>query len=330
MKKVLLCTCVSLILVLNGCQTNQQVSLKPEDMQPNRPASSPTSDENSTPAVEGGTTQTSSEKTAEPSVNPAPESSPEKIAQDKLDQSNKAAIRVPSVAKPGSDGWTKANLSVSEFAAKVDLALMNLKNVAGTFEMDLRNAEMEGTQSGEFLVADSKVFRVDFVDVDHPNGISRTVADGRQRTVRTYEGISKPTPVDAKGVALDTSAVSKFYRFYSKTAFETLTEKRPTWVPLLNTLSSQGYSSSLETKQLDSGGVMRPYFRLILSRKGGGLNEFEARFDGLRFVPLTMKMRAQDAKGRPITGEWRGAWHFEQQVRDLILKSVPSNQPKAP
>ena len=327
MKFASLLSCALGVLALSGCQTNQRVSVHPDDMTPAPKPNSglpvePAPDPTKATTPEAGTSETTPEKPEKPRT-------PAQIARDKMKETAAAAVQPIKVATPGSDRWQKAPISIADFAKKVDGAIAGLKGVAGGFEMDLRNAQLQGTQAGQFLIADPTIYRIDFADVDHPTGVQRYQANGKTKSVRLSDGKLVTSPL-SKSPGAGKPSTADFYRYFSKIAFEALAESRPTWVPLMEQFRQQGYKQSLEIKEMNSGGVMRPYYRLLMSRKGIGLNAFEARFDGIRFVPLTMKMNATDAKQRPITAEWRGEWHFNQSVKEAILHPESANKPKTP
>ncbi|MCC6686259.1 MAG: hypothetical protein IT205_04645 [Fimbriimonadaceae bacterium] len=249
-------------------------------------------------------------------------SDPQKVSEKKItaeiakqERDQVEATRV-TVAQPGSNGWRLAKVDPLAFGAMLDDASKKWSDIAGSFEMTLQNTEMRGQQLGKFLISDKSLYRIEYVDVGDPTGPNVVRADGKNKLILNGKQPVKKGLVGQPGQPL---AKGMFYRLFTRQAFEPFTEGRPTWEPVLSNLKQQGYSVTLESKDMESGGVMRPFYRLIAKKPGQGLNAFEARFDGIRLVPLTMKMNATSADGKPITAEWRAIWNFNQQVKDKLI-----------
>lgn len=239
------------------------------------------------------------------------------IAKQERDQVEATKV---SVAQPGSNGWKLAQIDPLAFGTMLDDASRKWSDIAGSFEMTLQNTEMRGQQLGKFLISDQSLYRIEYVDVEDPTGPNVVRADGTNKLILNGKQPVKKSLVNQPGQPLSAGA---FYRLFTRQAFETFTEGRPTWGPVLSNLKQQGYSVTLESKDMESGGVMRPFYRLIAKKPGQGLNAFEARFDGIRLVPLTMKMNATSANGKPITAEWRAIWNFNQKVKAKLIGKAP-------
>lgn len=239
------------------------------------------------------------------------------IAKQERDQVEATKV---SVAQPGSNGWKLAKIDLLAFGTMLDDASKNWSDIAGSFEMTLQNTEMRGQQLGKFLISDKSLYRIEYVDVEDPTGPNVVRADGTNKLILNGKQPVKKSLVNQPGQPL---AVGTFYRLFTRQAFETFTEGRPTWEPVISDLRRQGYSVTLESKDMESGGVMRPFYRLIAKKPGQGLNAFEARFDGIRLVPLTMKMNATSADYKPITAEWRAIWNFNQKVKAKLIGKAP-------
>lgn len=253
-----------------------------------------------------------------------PKKTSEQVGREKLAAAKEGIVKPPVIVKPGTDGWSASTLTLADFAKRVDTAIGQLTDVAGGFEVELRNGELEGTQNGTFLVSDASIYRVDYVDIAAPTTLRRITANGKSKKILAAKGWGQPVAATTVGAPVDARIVAELPRMFSRIVFESLTERRATWGPMISQLEKQGYQVTLESKNIPTGGVNRPYLRLVASRKGKGANDFEVRLDGIRFVPLTIRMNGTDEKGRPITATWRGAWEFNQKVKEQILN------PKAP
>ncbi len=262
----------------------------------------------------------------------APKQTSEQAGRKKLADTKQGIVKPPVIVKPGTDGWSASTLTLADFAKRVDDAIGQLTDVAGGFEVELRNGELEGSQNGAIWISDPSIYRVDYVDIAAPTTLRRTTADGKSKKVLAAKGWGQPVAANKVGAPVDGKIVTELPRLFSRIVFESLTERRPTWGPLVTQLEKQGYEVTLESKNIPTGGVNRPYLRLVASRQGKGVNNFEVRLDGIRFVPLTIRMNGIDEKGRPITANWRAAWQFNQKVKEQILnpKAVATNATQTP
>lgn len=296
------------IALLAGCQPNQSV------VEPKRGGATSKPD-SSNEQAQGKTPSTTAENVQKPPA--APETVKKQIAKQQANQAKPVQV---AVGEPGTNSWKAASLDPVTFAGKLDNATKNWKQIAGSFEMTLQNTQVKGQQVGTFMIEDNSLYKIEYVDIEHPTGPNLVRADGQNRVILHGKDPMKKTPVAQQGSAAE---VKRFYTLFSRQVFETFTEGRPTWKPIMENLSQEGFKITLESKNMESGGVMRPFYRLIATKPGIGLNAFEARFDGIRLVPLTMKMNATDPKGKPIVAEWRSIWNFNQKVKDKLVAKKP-------
>ncbi len=311
-----LCLLVS-ALVLVGCNQAPRGTVRVED-------SDPTKREVATNEGGPGQPMSSEAQPVEPGnpttdgheqPTPGAPSNPGKISEIE-----NPTIERPEIKPVGTDGWIALAQTPEEFGQTVDRAISSLSNVAGTFNIELRNESMEGSKSGQFLIASSAQYAIDTVDIDKPTVLNRTLANGSTKKSLSENGWTAPQAVSAQGKPVGQKVSNTLSRNFSRLMFESLTERRPTWSPVLKSLEAEGFRVTLETKSISTSGVMRPYTRLVATRDGVGLNEFEVRFDGIRHVPLTVRMVSTAASGKPVTSEWRGKWKFNQKVSDEIAK----------
>ncbi|MBL8060254.1 MAG: hypothetical protein JNK63_06015 [Chthonomonas sp.] len=299
-------------ILLAGCQPQQSV-VEPKDEHVQRETTTTPID----PTGSTGPTATTEPKETEQDPAKTTEEVKKQLSQREAEQSRPVQVLV---AKPGSNGWVPAGVEVAAFAVKLDKATENWKQVAGSFEMTLQNTKVKGKQIGTFLIEDKSLYKIDYVDVDYPTGPNLMRADGTNRTIHNGSKPVKKMPLGQKGEAPD---VKHLHTLFSRQIFETLTEGRPTWEPVIDHLKKSGFKVTLESKNMESGGVMRPFYRLIATKPGIGLNAFEARFDGIRLVPLTIRVNATEPNNKPIVAEWRAIWNFNQKVKDRLVTKKP-------
>lgn len=309
-------------LVLGGCQRPQGYAVTERDLeqQAGRSASEDaTTGEagtgSGTGEAEPGTSVTPSvpspsgptDTNVPPSRTPRPENVP---------APERPSMPTPRITPAGTGGWMEAKLSPGEVGQKMDRALQSLKGLEAGYDVELENGEVVGTASGRIRVVDPTRYQVEYLVLADPTLSRRVLADGRQKKVFSREGWSRPQSLRGGTQRSGRELVEQFPDRFSQWVIEPLTSGQPVWSSLLPELEREGFTVEVEARQMVVNGQMRPFLRVVAERSGGspGLQRLELRLDGVRYVPLTIRMIGQDAQQRPLKADWRARWLFNQKV----------------
>lgn len=314
-------------LVLAGCQQAPRPKLTEEDLKPNGSGSAQTDSpsgqiEPDPGAGEPNTPQEPGSAARKPEEAPAPKTPPG------MPPADRPIVRPPVVVKPESDGWKPVSFSQSEFTSRLDKAMTDLRDVAGSYEIELRNLELEGTQQGTFVIHDSTLYAIEGLTIDKPTAPRRFQADGEKKSALGPTGWGKEIPVTALQAPPNVTA-NQLVNEFPLLVFSGVFNRRPLWDKLVTNLENEGYTLHLETKDIAMQGRPRPFYRLVAKKEGSGLNTFEMRIDGIRWVPLTIRVLATGSGGKPITAEWRAQWSFNQKV-EKVLREGRGFNPQQP
>jgi hypothetical protein len=247
---------------------------------------------------------------------------PAKVNRDGVPQQ-----RAFEIDGAGQDGWRPARLTPQQLGERIDRALLSLRGAEADARMDVENERLRGRMNLEIRVASPEAFRVEYVLVSDPTVTHFTVADGNKRARFERGAWSAAAAADAPGTGAPADAtIATWGDRFAGDALRTLTERRPTWAPMLSALGrgERGFRTVIETKTMPVAGQPRPFYRVLAERPGPEKVRYEMRFDGTRFVPLTMRVHRERANQPPIRAQWSAGWRFGRTV-DQSLFDVPGS-----
>lgn len=233
------------------------------------------------------------------------------------------------ISGAGEDGWSKAELSASELGAKLDEAIATLKDATADASISIENEELKGQLQLNIDVANPETYKIEYVLVTRPEETQVAVANGKKRSRLESSVWSAPKPVASAGEAIDgRKLLSTWADQFPSHAMRSLTDRQPTWRPLLEALErgELGFRMVVETKTMPVGGQPRPFFRVLAERPGTEQLRFEMRFDGTRFVPLTLRANRDRGPGASSKAQWTAGWKFGQKVdtREFEVPGEPN------
>lgn len=221
------------------------------------------------------------------------------------------------ISGAGEDGWSKSELSAAELGAKLDKAIAALKDASADANITVENEELQGQLRLNIDVANPETYKVEYVLVSNPQETHFAVANGKKRSRFEKSVWAAPKPAASQGEAVDgRKLLSTWADRFPNDALRSLTDRQPTWGPLLQALErgELGFKMIVETKTMPVAGQPRPFYRVLAERPGAEPLRFEMRFDGTRFVPLTLRSNRERPGGRPDKAQWTAGWKFGQKV----------------
>lgn len=247
-----------------------------------------------------------------------PNTTPEDEARKKLDAAlergevkNKDGVvqEKPFVIKGvGQEGWMKTAITPAELGRKVDAAMSKLQGVHAEASLLVQGKALEGRNSGLIDVADPDNYKIEYQMPDDPTKLAILQSEGGERAY--FEG-GKWKRESAKA---SQPLISRWPKTFTREIFAGLTHGESVWAPLLSALSqgAGGYAMALEQKVMPVGRNQKLFYR-VLAQKADKSIQMELRFDGDRFVPLTIKVK--NSTGVKFSDvQWQARWSFNNRL----------------
>lgn len=258
----------------------------------------------------------------EPSVKRTPEPEPTPTPEpEKQPEATKAPVEAPAkvptvadaskISPAATDGWSKTDVSPRKLAETLDTSLSDIKSATGRFRLVLdKGKEGAGHDQGEIVIADSTRYSIDWFRSHKLGTILRVRANGTYRRELTEKGWG-PIERLSEQKSRDGLPLVKIWKdACSKLMFRPVIDRKPIWSPLITEFQAQGYSVRTEIKTMEVNGKPRPFYRFVVFKSDPKATRYEMRFDGIRMVPLTIKI---EEPGKELV-QWSGEWSFSQPI----------------
>ncbi|MBC8066226.1 MAG: hypothetical protein H7Y17_15450 [Chlorobia bacterium] len=232
-------------------------------------------------------------------------------------------LALPSavIAQKPSD-WRRTNVKPAEFAKKVDLALLNLKDALGEATYNCLYPNGDRAQAS-FVnrIRDRKTFRVEFVKVadDKQNPVSNQtiIARSGQFTLLSVSTGFKPL-ASGKNPGLipaSMSTVSAWPRHFQQAMFSSYITGQGSFSSLVDGLTKGdgGYTIRMESRVMQGTRGQIPQMRLLAIRKGAAVKKFgpstiEIVADTLRWLPMQVRVIQANLKKQGSFYDWNSSW----------------------
>lgn len=217
----------------------------------------------------------------------------------------------PKISPAATDGWEKTDVSPTKLAETLDTSLKELKSATGRFRLVLdKGKDGAGHDQGDIVIADSTRYSIDWFRSHKLGTILRVRANGTHRRELTEAGWGEIKPL-SEVKSLEKLPLVKLWKdACSKLMFRPIVDGQPIWVPLVKDFQAQGYSVRTEIKSMTVNDKPRPFYRILAFKTNPKETRYEMRFDGIRMVPLTVKI---EEPGKELV-QWSGEWSFSQAI----------------
>jgi len=232
--------------------------------------------------------------------------------------------------------WKASTLSLTELTARVARMTSQPKGVYGFYQMLAQTSEGRGVYTGEMKFQQPNIFKVNWVLIK-PDPLNGTyVANGKTRQL-FFDGQLRPPTAVSKPFSSATTdpaqLVSRFSNEFPRFLFQGATDGKDAWTPLINAWSkgAGGYKLTLQERSMVFQNRTFRSFRIKLVRnataaKKLGESTVEIIFDGVRYLPITVREIRRDLNKKPWVVQWSGNYKFNQTFKsdDFLMKSVVS------
>jgi len=298
--------------VLVGCQPKAAPSDRPAVNLPNDPAVSTPGrlPENVTPNVEGKAPDGTGGIT-DAAPRPQDLTSPlnRKPKPGPPPPVPKNVFRIPGA---GTEGWQRSRLSALDLGTKLDRAGKELKSAYGEATFWVQNQEMQGHNTAKIRVVDGADYEIEYQMPADPVVTEIVVAGHGKRMMLPNKGAWK---LVSAVVPPRNRLLAEWESSFPRAMFGNLSGEA-VWSPVLQDLlaGKGGYRAVLEEKSMTVNGRSVLFYRVLAERPGAKSSRIEMRFDGTRFVPLTIKVNRTPAGKKPELVQWNARWAFGQPL----------------
>jgi hypothetical protein len=245
-------------------------------------------------------------------------------------EASKRALPIKEIAKEGSKGWKRSDLSPSQLGKKIDAAIAGLRGLDGGALLLLDIPEGKGEVRTALKVANPNKYMIQYNVVPTLAENHTLIADGIDKVESFKNAWSKPVPVASQGKAWDQRTIVKRWpEEFNRIMLMPLADRQPVWEKLLVGLTKgeEGYRSSLERQTFTWNNQTKPYYRLVANRPSDKA-EMEIFVDGATFVPLTIIIKRR-VDGKEHKVQWQAKWKFGASWEDKWFV-IPTKSRAAP
>ncbi len=300
-------------LIVAGCQNNATTGSSNTEETDHSITTVPEQPVNNGEAPKVGSTT--------PETNPVPSEIPDSAPPSQLPTSSETndpktgAPKQPDrvvIPKPQTSGWKYSKVDAADLGGKFDLALSKLSDVNGDFTFYYQDGTQSGEDHAKFIIGKNRKYMVEFFHANRPLGIRRIVSNGVKRQFLD-EDWDIPSSTPTVWTNSDSKSVSNSWADnFPRLIFMPITDQKSIWKPLILGLKAKNYSTKVEVQNVQVLGRNRPFYRLIMTPPSSNMPTFEAKFDGIRMIPLTVNMLSVDKNGKKNQRQWTSRWEFSK------------------
>lgn len=317
-----------LALLLVGCNKPSKPPIEDDEYSQQVAANSgtaPNSEESTTPETatkpEPGPPKIKPEDIPKPGPKPAIAPLKENTKSDRVAGDGHKQEKPFAVPGAGTDGWKGSQLTALDLGNRMDVALLGLKGAYSEATTFLRDHEMEGKTPTKLSIQDDENYKIEYPNPSHPTEAYILIGNKGARA-RMVE--SKWQSDDF--IAGNPGAIKDWLENPVGQIFNGFAQQKPLWAKLLSEFvgRGEGFSTVIEQKEMSVNGKPRMFYRLLAERKGNLPATVEVRIDGLRQLPVTIRVnRKIDAKKESFL-QWNAGWTFEKPI-DPGTFAIPSH-----
>jgi len=247
-----------------------------------------------------------------------------------------------------SGDWRKSNQSPLQVAAKVDSALLNLKNAEakGFFRCEYPTPGLGSPNMGQVLVnqqiRDRNNFRFDLIRITDGTGnpLSNPLLIGTKGSLYYFSAV--PTVSGSKSGLRKLKAgtdpgiltgqgglIKRWPRNFVQIILQSYVTGKGGIVPFVKELlGKSGYSVRVETRTLQAADRQFPQIRIIATRNAAeakrlGSSQFEIITDSLMWLPLQVRSIEYNLANRKSLYEWTPSWMGPRKFEDKVF-AIPA------
>lgn len=253
-----------------------------------------------------------------PPTKPTPETSPPQTVPKSAIPKQVVDPARMTIRQAGTDGWTVAAMNPRALAERIDRSLANLRGAEGQATFFQDSPRGNGSSTGQIRIADRNRFFIEYSLVRTEVDLNQIVADGNAKAL--YEARKWQARRPLNQALLAPSSPDRFLTEFPRDMFASLVDGVGGWQRAVAAWTRAGYQVLVETKTMDVRGTKTPFYRLMVNRSGKAPANFEARFDGMRNLPVTVRLNARDQAGKETRLQWSAAWRFNQTIDPKVFK----------
>jgi len=231
----------------------------------------------------------------------------------------------------GTQNWTASKLSGKELASKIGSAMSSLRATYGKTISTIKTPIGTGQVTSEIKIQDNKTYSIQFPVVGTMPETGEIRSDGKRRAFTGPNGAFKdrfPINVPSPEAKLGTSQISSSWpKRFPRLAFLGLTDAKDPWLPVISDLVSgkSGFKTEVSERISDFRGRKLRNYRIVAKRTAAaaktlGPCEIEMVFDGVRYLPVTMRVNTKFPKEGEFKIQWQSGWNFNQKFKPEDFK----------
>lgn len=306
-RRILVLACA---LVLVGC------SGKKEDVATNyTPPDTTFSDGKDAPRTEPG---------APEGTNPSNPSNPNPTKPDTGPKKDLPNIPEPpkvnvKIAPPKTNGWAESDLTFEQLGDRVGQTMKGLKGVVGIASLILDNGELSGRVTNTYKIRSGQEFAIEYNLPTDPTKTGRLMANPTAGKGMLEAGKWKKISPGSNANLVETWSLN-----FPREIFDGLVTGQDSWKPLFADLAKGkgGFKSTIEMRQVvpKDGSPPQKYYRVLATRTSPRVEEIEARFDALHFLPLAIRVKTIQKNGAKLETQWQARWSWSEPMKDEDFK----------
>lgn len=231
----------------------------------------------------------------------------------------------------GTQLWTPSKMPAKELASKIGAAMKNLKATYGKTISTIKTPTGTGQVTSEVKIQDNKHYSIQYMVIGVMPETGEVRADGTRRAVTGPKGAfleRKPIFVPTPEASLSPSQISKSWpKKFPRLVFLGVTDGRDPWGPVIADLAAgkNGFKTEISERTMNHQGKQFRSVRLVAKRtataaKTLGPCEIEMVFDGVRYLPVTMRVTTKLPKEGEYRVQWQSGWNFNQKFKPEDFK----------
>lgn len=218
-----------------------------------------------------------------------------------------------------------------ELASKIGSAMKGLRATYGKTISTIKTPTGTGQVTSEVKIQDNRTYSIQFMVVGVMPEAGEIRADGKRRAITGPKGAfleRKPLSVPTPEANLSASQISSIWpKKFPRLTFLGLTDGKDPWGPVITDLAAGkgGFKTEISERTLDYQGKRWRSVRLIAKRtpaaaKTLGPCELEMVFDGVRYLPVTMRVTTKFPNEGEFRIQWQSGWNFNQKFKPEDFK----------
>jgi outer membrane lipoprotein-sorting protein len=218
--------------------------------------------------------------------------------------------KIAPVAARGKDGWSRANESGQQLAARIDRGLQRAANLRGESRSTLQSTEGRAIDKSDIFIANPGEFRIHY-----PYSTRRVstfdqrilLADGNRVGLKDSGGLKWAGDIAQRPAVggLD-DPVEAWTLEFAHRMFTAVGSERTPVTDLVRAATRKGYRVTAETKTIRLDNTSYPMARLMITAPRAAQWSTEITVDAKTGMPLSVRTEAEPDKTTTI---WAVKWY---------------------